>query len=171
MRQFLGAVLMITLLVTMLAVPASAAAYVETITWMHTQSYYNELNDGNGPILFAFEPSFLGSSPSAATVISIPAGRTGRVLTGISQHDDHANSTSSNEEVNGMVYCSVMFRTVNGYTPIYASKTYHYANRRVAEGTSGISYWEYTYISPNHDLELNSNPVVPVTEGMTVGGP
>lgn len=164
MKRLFGTALVIAVLVMMMAVPASAAAYVDTITFEFITSYYHDYNDGNGTVMFSFEPAALWKGPTAASEVAISTGRTGRVVAGISQYDDHANTASSNEIENGYVSCVVAFQTIMGYSPNYATKSYHYANRRIAEGSAGISYWEYTYISTHHYDDVKSVVIEPVVE-------
>lgn len=164
MKRIFGTALVIAVLIMLMAAPASAAAYVDTLSFEFNTSYYHDYNDGNGRVVFSFEPSSLWGSPSVSTEIGVSTGMTGRVVAGISQYDDHANTASSNEEINNEVTCIVTFQTIMGYTPNYATKSYHYANRRVAPGTEGISYWEYTYISSHHYDDVKSVVMVPVVE-------
>lgn len=127
-----------------LSVSASAAVY--------TRSFTNELNntirvqppEGNGAVVFYYEPMFLGVYPWATTGMSAPNGTVGSVFSFIACEDLEARSDykSATEAANNQVQCTAELRAYP-----YATKIQFVA----ARGYNGTANsWDYTYTSVNH---------------------
>ena len=155
MKRLLLLCVIIGVVISAFAVPASAAVYTETFSYDFIDDYVHTMYpDSNGVVKFGFIPAFMGN-PSAYTLMAMPSGGIGRVLAFIGCNGYEALTTSSKDVVDGQVMTEVQFNW-----SMYATKTNHVAIRSANNVTNS---WDYTYISPNHDSTIVASTEVIVS--------
>ncbi len=145
MKRIFSTFLVIAVLVTALAAPASAATYTHvTNDYNHMYSYIEPVNDGNGTITFEYIYSI--EEPQVKTSMVVPDGATGRVVAFIAHYGLEGRSdvatTTNDAIVDGVLSCGTRLRTYR-----FASRTNHTVLRTVNGATNN---WDYSWNGPHH---------------------